>query len=172
MKFLPALFRKSIKLGHLTLIAPDGSSEEFGTKDGSVPVVIRINDKSLDWKIPFNPELKAAEAYMDGTLEVLEGDVYDFLLLFYRNRKQIDRSPGQVFWGTVSRKLRRLQQHNPIARAKAHVKHHYDLKDELFDLFLDEDKQYSCAYFPKGTETLEQAQIEKKNHIILSLIHI
>ena len=169
MRFLPTLFRKSIIKGQLTLISPDGSSEVFGTKDDSAPVVIRINDKSLDWKIPFNPELKAAEAYMDGTLEILEGDVYDFLLLFYRNRRQFDRSPGQIFWGTLSRKLRRLQQHNPVTQSRAHVKHHYDLKDELFDLFLDESKQYSCAYFPTGKETLEQAQIEKKNHIIKKL---
>ena len=148
---------------------PKGYRETFGESDGSDEVVIKINDPALDWKIPLNPELHAAEAYMDGTLEVVQGDVYDFLTVFYRNRRQFDRTPGQVFWQGLSRKLRRFQQHNSITSARAHVKHHYDLKDELFELFLDEDKQYSCAYFKTGNETLEEAQTAKRRHIINKL---
>jgi cyclopropane-fatty-acyl-phospholipid synthase len=169
MKLLPILLRRTIKVGKLTLISPDGTRETFGQADEFPPVTIKVNDKSLDWRIPLNPELHAAEAYMDGTLEVVEGNVYDFLLSFYRNRRQFDRTPGQIFWSGLSRKIRRFQQHNPVTKARAHVKHHYDLKDELFDLFLDEDKQYSCAYFPTGRETLEEAQAAKRRHIINKL---
>lgn len=169
MKLLPILLRRAIKVGKLTLISPDGTSETFGQTDEFPPVTIRVNDKSLDWRIPLNPELHAAEAYMDGTLEVVEGNIYDFLLSFYRNRQQFDCSLGQIFWSSLSRKLRRFQQHNPVTKAGAHVKHHYDLQDELFDLFLDEDKQYSCAYFPTGDETLEEAQAAKRRHIINKL---
>lgn len=151
------------------MIGPNGFRETFGTPDGTNEVVIKINDTRLDWKIPLNPELHAAEAYMDGTLEVVEGDVYEFLTVFYRNRRQFDRTAGQVFWQGISRNLRRLQQHNSLTTARAHVKHHYDLKDELFDLFLDDDKQYSCAYFPTGDESLEEAQTAKRNHIINKL---
>lgn len=169
MRFLPALLRKSVRRGLLTLNGPNGFSETFGTADETNPVTIRITDKSLDWKLPLNPELKAAEAYMDGTLEVTEGNVYDFLLIFYRNRSQFDLSVGQVFWRTLARRMKRLQQHNSITSSRANVKHHYDLKDELFEMFLDDDLQYSCAYYPTGKETLEEAQTAKKQHIIKKL---
>jgi cyclopropane-fatty-acyl-phospholipid synthase len=169
LRFLPNLLRGAIKVGAMTMIGPDGSRVDMGEPDGSDRVVIRINDPKLDWKIPLNPELHTAEAYMDGGLEVVEGDIYDLLVLFYRNRRQFDRSATQIFWHSLSRRLRRLQQHNSLSTARAHVKHHYDLKDELFELFLDEDKQYSCAYFPTGKETLEQAQSAKRRHIIRKL---
>ncbi|MEM7300209.1 MAG: cyclopropane-fatty-acyl-phospholipid synthase family protein [Pseudomonadota bacterium] len=169
MRFLPRLLKRAIKNGELTLIEPGGKQHVFGSKDESNPVTVRVNDASLDWKLPLNPELKGAEAYMDGTLELIEGDVYDLLLLFYRNRTQFDHSAGQIFWRGVARSLKRFQQHNSITSARAHVKHHYDLKDELFELFLDADKQYSCAYFPTGNETLEEAQEAKKQHIIRKL---
>jgi cyclopropane-fatty-acyl-phospholipid synthase len=169
LRFLPSLLRRAIKVGSLTLIGPDGTREDMGEPSGSGRVVIRINDPKYDWKIPLNPELHTAEAYMDGGLEVLEGDIYDLLVLFYRNRRQFDRSATQIFWHSLSRRLRRLQQHNSLSTARAHVKHHYDLKDDLFELFLDEDKQYSCAYFPTGAETLEQAQAAKRRHIIRKL---
>jgi cyclopropane-fatty-acyl-phospholipid synthase len=169
LRFLPNLLRRAIKVGAMTMIGPDGSRVDMGERDGSDRVVIRINDPKLDWMIPLNPELHTAEAYMDGGLEVVEGDIYDLLVLFYRNRRQFDRSATQIFWHSLSRRLRRLQQHNSLSTARAHVKHHYDLKDELFELFLDEDKQYSCAYFPTGKETLEQAQSAKRRHIIRKL---
>ena len=169
MRFLPHLLRKTIHDGQLTLLGPDGFRETFGKDDGTPPVTIRLNKASLDWTLPLNPELHFAEAYMDGTLDVVEGEVYDLLVIFYRNRKHFDLTAVQIFWRSISRRLRRLQQHNSIASARAHVKHHYDLKDELFELFLDEDKQYSCAYFPQQNETLEEAQAKKKKHIISKL---
>lgn len=173
LRFLPALFTKSIRKGRLTLVGPDGSEHVAGAGsaegEDQPDIRIRIHDASLDWKIPLNPELKAAEAYMDGTLEIEQGDVYGLLLLFYRNRKTFDATPGQVAMRGMERKLRRFHQHNSLLGARKHVKHHYDLKDELFELFLDEDKQYSCAYYPTGNETLEEAQRAKKEHIIRKL---
>lgn len=169
MRFLPHLLKKAIKTGELILVAPDGQRASFGTPDGTAPVTIKIHDKSLDWKIAFNPELKTAEAYMDGTLTIEDGEPYDLLTLFYRNRRHFDRSANMIFWDGVARSLRRFHQHNPISKSRANVKHHYDLKDELFELFLDDDRQYSCAYFPTGEETLEEAQLAKKSHIIRKL---
>lgn len=169
MFFLPRLLKKAIKSGTLNLVTPDDQRMMFGTPDGTDPVTIKVHDKSLDWKIAFNPELKTAEAYMDGALTLEEGGIYDLLTLFYRNRSHFDRSANMIFWQGVARSLRRFHQHNPISKSRANVKHHYDLKDELFELFLDEDRQYSCAYFPTGKETLEEAQLAKKNHIIRKL---
>ena len=132
MRFLPKLLSKVVKTGRLTLLGPGGFERSFGTDDGTPPVTIRINKASLDWSLPMNPELHFAEAYMDGTLDVVEGSVYDLLVLFYRNRRQIDMTAGQIFWSGMARRLKRLQQHNSIASARAHVKHHYDLRDELW----------------------------------------
>ena len=169
MLFLPRLLKKAIKSGTLNLVTPDQQRMTFGTPDGTEPVTIKVHDKSLDWKIAFNPELKTAEAYMDGALTLEDGEIYDLLTLFYRNRRHFDRSANMIFWQGIARSLRRFHQHNPISKSRANVKHHYDLKDELFELFLDDDRQYSCAYFPNGDETLEEAQRAKKSHIIRKL---
>ncbi|MEM7303247.1 MAG: cyclopropane-fatty-acyl-phospholipid synthase family protein [Pseudomonadota bacterium] len=169
MKFLPKLLNKALRNGSITLIGPDGTVHKTGNPDDQPSAVVKINDPSLDWKIALNPELKAAEAFMDGGLEIVEGDVYDLVCLFFKNKDKFDLTPVQMLLNSVMRKARRLQQHNPIARSRQNVKHHYDLGDDLFDLFLDDDKQYSCAYFPTGTETLEEAQEAKKDHIARKL---
>ncbi len=54
---------------------------------------------------------------------------------------------------------------NRIGRARRNVRHHYDLSGELFDLFLDGDRQYSCAYFRTGNEAIDTAQLAKKQHV-------
>lgn len=169
MRFLPLLLRRAIRKGRLTVIGPAGEVEIFGGTEPGPQATIRISDPSYDWKIAFNPELKAAEAYMDGALTVEEGDIHAFLEVFFANKRSFDLSAGQTFWRTAARQARRLHQHNPVSRSRANVKHHYDLGDDLFALFLDRDAQYSCAYFPNGDETLEEAQMAKKRHVAAKL---
>ena len=169
MRFLPLLLRKAVRKGRLTVIGPADEVETFGGTEPGPEATIRIHDPAYDWKIAFNPELKAAEAYMDGALTVEEGDIHSFLEVFFANKRSFDLSAGQAFWRTVARRARRLHQHNPVARSRANVLHHYELGDELYQLFLDEDAQYSCAYFPTGTETLEEAQMAKKRHVAAKL---
>ena len=167
MRFLPKLFRAAVKTGDLVLVGPDGQEQRFG--DGGVPRVrVRLADASLDWKIFLNPELKAAEAYMDGGLVVEEGSIDDFIRLFFVNKRHFDLTPSQIFWKGVARKLRRTMQHNPIARSRKNVAHHYDLGNAFYRLWLDRDMQYSCAYFD-GTEDLEAAQTAKKRHLVSKL---
>ena len=168
MRLLPILFRKIVRKGRLTIIGPDGSQHQAGPGDGP-EVTIRILDPKLDWQIPLNPELRAAEAYIDGTLLVEHGTIHDLLVLIFGNKRQFDMQPGQIFWNGVARRLRRAMQHNPIARARANVRAHYDIGNDLFRLFLDKDLQYSCAYFPDGNETLDEAQTKKKRHIAAKL---
>lgn len=169
MRFLPLLLRKAVRKGRLTVIGPSNEVETFGDREPGPSSTIRIHDPSYDWKIATNPELKAAEAYMDGALTVEEGDIHGFLEVFYANKRNFDLSAGQTFWRTLARRAKRLHQHNPVARSRANVHHHYDLGDDLFRLFLDADAQYSCAYFPCGDETLEEAQAAKKRHIAAKL---
>ncbi len=169
MRFLPYLLRKAVRKGRLTLIGPSGESWTFGGVEPGPEATFRVNDPAFDWKIFSNPELKAAEAYMDGALTMEEGEVYDLLEVFFANKRNFDVTASQAFWRGIARKAKRLHQHNPVARATANVKHHYDLGDDLFALFLDADAQYSCAYFPRGDETLEEAQAAKKRHIAAKL---
>ncbi|MEF2550121.1 cyclopropane-fatty-acyl-phospholipid synthase family protein [Aurantimonas sp. A2-1-M11] len=166
---LPLLLRRAVRKGRLTVIGPRNEVETFGGTEPGPVATIRINDPAYDWKIAFNPELKAAEAYMDGALTVEEGDVHDFLEVFFANKRSFDLSAGQAFWRAVARRAKRLHQHNPVSRSRANVKHHYQLGDALYRLFLDDATQYSCAYFPTGDETLEEAQTAKMRHVTAKL---
>lgn len=168
MRFLPKIFRAAVKTGHLELRGPDGFVETFG--DGNPPrVAVRITDPALDWKIFLNPELKAAEAYMDGGLVIEEGGIHDFISLFFHNKKHFDLTPNQIFWRGLARRLRRTMQHNPIARARANAAHHYDMGNAFYRMWLDTDMQYSCGYWEDGADTLETAQTAKKRHIAAKL---
>lgn len=166
---LSRFLRAVIKDGNLCLIDNRGLSQSFGDGSG-VQVIIRIHDKITQWRLLFNPQLSVGEAYMKGTLTLDNGTLYDFLSLVTNNIKYLENHPLYKITGWLSRLFRRLQQHNPIGKAQKNVAHHYDLSDDLYDLFLDEDRQYSCAYFDKNTLTLEEAQVSKKRHIAAKLL--
>lgn len=168
MRLLPAFFRKIIRTGQLTLVEPGGKERVFGDGEGPA-VVIRVNDAALDWKVVLNPELKFAEAYMDGTLVIEQGGILDFLTLFFRNRRYFDMSAAQIFRRRIGMAFRRFMQHNPISRARRNAAHHYDLGNEFYRMWLDADMQYSCGYWADGVTTLEQAQTAKKRHIAAKL---
>lgn len=175
MRFLPKLFSRFISKGRLTLVGPNDYRATFGraatdpAAADEPSVTLRLNDASYDWKIILNPELRFAEAYMDGVLDIEDGDVRDLIAIFYLNKRQFDMTPTQIFWNGLIRKAKRLQQHNSLSRSRRNVKEHYDLGDDLYKMFLDRDMQYSCAYFPTGAETLDEAQQLKKRHIAAKL---
>lgn len=174
MKHLPKLFKKTIRKGTLTLIGPDGVEHHAGGQEPGPAVTIRIHNPALDWKISLNPELKAAEAFMDGTLTVESPaedgtGAWELLELFFLNKRHFDLTPNQIFWRGLARGVRRSAQNNPIARARDNVRHHYDLGNELYRRFLCHDLQYSCAYYESLNETLDEAQTGKKRHIAAKL---
>ncbi|PHS22307.1 MAG: SAM-dependent methyltransferase [Robiginitomaculum sp.] len=154
--------------GDLLLILPDESRLRFGNQDA--PVTVRFNDWKTCWRIVLNPDLAIGEAYMEGRLQILHGDIYDFLDLCLRN---LGRGNG-IWIRNLQQKTRwlyrRFMMHNPIGKAQKNVAHHYDLSDRLYELFLDPDRQYSCAYYKGSEETLEQAQENKKRHIASKLL--
>ena len=166
---LSRFLRAVIKDGNLCLIDNRGLSQSFGDGSG-VQVTIRIHNKITQWRLLFNPQLSVGEAYMKGTLTLDNGTLYKILSLVTNNIKYLENHPLYKITGWLSRLFRRLQQHNPIGKAQKNVAHHYDLSDDLYDLFLDEDRQYSCAYFDKNTLTLEEAQVSKKRHIAAKLL--
>ena len=169
MKYLSKIFRSAVRDGRLTLVGTDGKEAEFGGQGPGPEVRIRLTDPCLDWKIFLNPELKAAEAVMNGQLVVEEGTIHDFIELFFVNKRQFDLNPSQIFWNGLSRKFRRFMQHNTVLNARKNVEHHYDLGNDFYRLWLGDDMQYSCGYFEAGTETLDEAQTAKKRHIAAKL---
>ena len=168
-RFVGNLFKR----GEIRIILADGTIKDFGTPDPALkPVTIRFADKGVPGFIATNPHLHAAEAYMDGRLIIERGDIRDLVDLVRANGKWEE---GRVtLRGTLRNLIRdrlraRLQSVNWASRSKANVAHHYDLNDRLYDLFLDVDRQYSCAYFTDPGNDLDTAQADKKAHIAAKL---
>ncbi|MGM0586358.1 MAG: class I SAM-dependent methyltransferase, partial [Pseudomonadota bacterium] len=169
MALLDSLLSKAIRKGRLEVEGPDGRTRAFGGEAPGPEVAIRFTEPGVERRIFLNPELNAAEAYMDGAMVMERGDVHDLMRLFFVNKRSFDLSPTQIFWKGVARRLRRLHQHNPVSRARANARAHYDIGEDIYRLFLDRDMQYSCGYWPAGVETLEDAQTAKKRHIAAKL---
>jgi cyclopropane-fatty-acyl-phospholipid synthase len=160
---------QTIHIGQLTVIDAFGNSHRFGP-GGAPAVTIRLHDRALHWKLFFRPELYAGEAYMDGTLTVEDASLYDFLDLMGRNFEASGSDPLGRSVSRIDRLFRRIQQFNPMRRARRNAAHHYDLSGALYDLFLDSDRQYSCAYFLDPRDSLDQAQQQKRRHIGAKLL--
>lgn len=168
MKLLDSLMQRFIKTGTLRVIDANGRTHVYGgTPEPSVTV--KLTDPALHRSLFFNPELKAGEAYMDGTLKIEEGTLRDLLTIYALNRTNLRTHPLQQTIRRASRSLRKIYQRNPAARSRKNVAHHYDLSAELYRLFLDEDLNYSCAYYMSPNDTLEQAQQNKLRHIASKL---
>ncbi len=164
---LKRLFASIVKTGTLTITMPGGSITRFGA--GEPKIGIRFHDRRAALELAVNPELKLGELYMDGRISVEHGEIVDLLDLLMHNLS-LSR-PGGVLWLThVWRRITRsIAQRNYSSRARRNVAHHYDLSAALYDVFLDRDRQYSCAYFSAPAETLEEAQIGKKRHLAAKL---
>jgi cyclopropane-fatty-acyl-phospholipid synthase len=163
------LLKRIIESGTLKVIDARGRMHLFG--DGQAPFsTIRLHDPALHYKLFYNPSLYTGEAYMDGTLTIEEGDLYGFLEIVLYNLNRMERLPAQFKSNLMERPLRPLRTFNPIERAKRNAAHHYDLSSALYDLFLDKDRQYSCAYFSSDNESLDVAQDNKKRHIASKLL--
>tara|TARA_Y100001968_G_C19366329_1_gene722704 strand:+ start:255 stop:1469 length:1215 start_codon:yes stop_codon:yes gene_type:complete len=167
---LELLLKQLMKKGTLNVIDHRGKLKTFGNNQGP-SVTIRLHNRSVSRKIALNPRLAVGEAYMDGSLTVEDGgSIYDFLDLTGSNLHVLDELTIVRIRNWLSGWTRPLQQHNPLGVARNNVAHHYDLSDDLFDLFLDSDRQYSCGYFDSQNSTLEQAQKAKKRHLASKLI--
>jgi cyclopropane-fatty-acyl-phospholipid synthase len=170
MMLLAKVLARVLSEGELTIIDASGRRHRIvGDRPGPA-VTMRIHSWWTGIRLALRPRLAFGESYMDGKLSVENGDIYDLLDLLGRNIAALEASP-LVRWSFALQKLlRALEQYNPIGRAQRNVAHHYDLNDQLYDFFLDRDRQYSCAYFTSPGESLEQAQIDKKRHIAAKLL--
>ncbi|MCD1635417.1 MULTISPECIES: cyclopropane-fatty-acyl-phospholipid synthase family protein [Hyphomicrobiales] len=170
---LPSLSRflgKLIQTGRLTIIDTAGQIQNFGPGNSHPCVTVRLHDPFLPLRILLRPSLALGEAYTDGRITIEEGTLRDLLHLCTSNFEAVDQHAIGALRSGLDRLLRRLHQDNRLGRARVNVAHHYDLSGALYDLFLDQDRQYSCAYFHNGAETLEEAQEKKKRHIMAKLL--
>jgi cyclopropane-fatty-acyl-phospholipid synthase len=141
----------------------------IGSPKNKTPITLKILNKKLHYKLLFRPDLYFGEAYSNGEILIEDGTLTDFLDIVLMNLGR-----GQINFFTrlinkLSGSYRYLTNFNFIKKSKMNVAHHYDLSDELYDLFLDPKKQYSCAYFKNENDTLEDAQNNKIQHIIKKL---
>jgi cyclopropane-fatty-acyl-phospholipid synthase len=172
MALIDRFFERAVKRGQLTVIHADGTSRSFGVPDPDIkPVTVRFGPGAAA-AIVRDPSLGAAECFMDGRMTIEQGDILDLLMLMTGNNRwedatsALDPTPFRRFLNNVAH---RIGRYNMARRAKRNVAHHYDLSRRLYDLFLDADRQYSCAYYTDPANSLEQAQLDKKAHIVAKL---
>jgi len=170
MKLLDAALDSHVTQGSLDVVYADGARSRFG-EQGAEPIVVRFTDRKAPWDVMRDPRLGAGEMYMEGRMTIdPPHDVYDLVDLITRNGAW--ERPGQdrkLMGKRTGRIMARLERYNARNSAKRNVAHHYDLDDRLYDLFLDADRQYSCAYFTDPGNGLDQAQADKKAHIAAKL---
>ena len=172
MALIDHFLSRAIRRGQLTLTKPDGSTATFGTPDPALaPVSFTIHDTAVYRAILADPSLGVAEAFMDGRLTIEQGDIMDLLMLATGNSRWENgvNNLAANRWRTIRGKIRHALTRNQTIRSKRNVAHHYDLSDRLYDLFLDADKQYSCAYYTDAANDLDTAQADKKAHILAKL---
>ncbi|HKT20220.1 MAG TPA: cyclopropane-fatty-acyl-phospholipid synthase family protein [Stellaceae bacterium] len=166
---LSAMLRHIVRRGTLRLYDAAGSLHVFMGEPGPT-VTMRLHDGAVARELLLNGRLKLGECFMDGRLTVEDGSIYDLLDFLGLNLSLVPPHLMMRIGDTVGRLLRMFQQYNPLGRARANVAHHYDLSDTLYSLFLDNDRQYSCAYFAAPDDTLEEAQSRKKRHLASKLL--
>ena len=169
-RLLRTAFERLIRAGNLRVTTAGGSTFTCGDGTGR-PVAIRFTTRAAERAVLVDPELKFGEAYMDGSIVVEQGTIADVLAIVL-GQHRADRLPPWARLQWLARYLhRRLQQFNPRGRARRNVAHHYDLDGRLYSLFLDADRQYSCAYFETPDQSLDDAQLAKKRHLAAKLLH-
>jgi cyclopropane-fatty-acyl-phospholipid synthase len=173
MFLIDSFFARRIRRGRLTVIDANGAQKIFGSADPVFrDVTIRFTDPGTIRAIVRDPGLGAGEAYMNGQLVIDQGDVLDLVTLMTGNdlwEDGADALRASRLTRIVETVAHRIGRINRARAARRNVAHHYDLSDRLYDLFLDADRQYSCAYFTDPAHSLEQAQADKKAHIAAKL---
>jgi len=173
MSILRPFLTRVVRRGRLTVVMPDGREERFGEPEPGFPeVTVRFRNRRAMRRIIFDPRLGAGETFMDGDLQIVEGDIMELIALLRMNTpwdRGAKLKDKTVFGEWLEGVRTRFNSINRRRSARAHVHHHYDIGNDLYRLFLDDDMQYSCAYWPRPDMTLEQAQAAKKAHIAAKL---
>lgn len=168
MKLLDTMLTRVIRTGTLEVIDAEGELHRYGSTEEPFARV-RLHDRRLYNSLVWDPDLKAGEAYMDGTLTIESGTLRDFLTLFAINRDGSRKLSVSKPLRKLAKRAKALLQRNTLGQARRNVAHHYDLSNELYGLFLDRGMNYSCAYYRSEADTIEEAQQNKLRHIAAKL---
>ena len=167
--YLVNFLNKLIKEDGFVLVDANSNNYVIGNPKKKTPVKLKILDKKLHYKLFLYPDLFFGEAYTDGSVIIENGTLNEFLDITFKN---VGRNETNIFSVTLNKfrgTYRFLTNFNFISKSKSNVAHHYDISDDLYELFLDTKRQYSCAYFKNENDTLETAQNNKIDHIIKKL---
>jgi cyclopropane-fatty-acyl-phospholipid synthase len=165
--FLSSIIRR----GNLGITYADGTKRTYGGGTGK-PVHVRFNSSKAEWLVAYNPEFYLGHCYAEGMIDIVEGDMYDLLEAAFTGNPDggLEYKPWMRVLGRIRYAFRFFRENNVASRSRKNVQHHYDLTGELYDLFLDVDRQYSCAYFETPETDLEEAQLAKKRHIAAKMV--
>src|SRR6478736_2188879 len=166
-RLLSIFLSRFIRQGSLDVTTAAGNVYTFGDGSGA-PVSVRLTNATAQRAVLLDPELRLGEAYMDGSLVVERGSIADLLEILFR-QERIAAPTWALPPRAIRHSFRRVQQFNPRSRSRRNVVHHYDLDGRLYQLFLDADQQYSCAYFESPDQSLDDAQLAKKRHLAAKL---
>ena len=166
-RLLRYFLQQFIRRGAMTFTTASGAKFTCGDGTGQ-HVFVRFMTADAERRILLNPELALGEVYMEGTFVVENGSIADALAILMDQPEILPRWAKLQWW--LRYLVRHIRQFNPRSRARDNVAHHYDLDGRLYSLFLDSDKQYSCAYFERPDATLDDAQLAKKRHIAAKLM--
>jgi len=173
MALLDIFLSRAIKRGVLTVTYPNGKTSRFGNPDAELgEVALRFTDNGAIRAVLRDPSVGTPEMFMNGRLLIEKGDVRDLLVLMTSNNRYEDGSnalQANIIGKSWNHLRFKIARYNMVRKSKRNVAHHYDLSDKLYELFLDSDRQYSCAYFTDPSNSLEQAQMDKKAHIAAKL---
>ena len=167
-RFLQRGLASAVKRGRLAVTTSCGADFEVGDGTGEL-VAIRFHDTGAQWGFLLDPDMRVGELFMDGRLTTAPGRIYDVMFLLIQDSRA---RPKPWFLRKIDATRYAFQNvalWNTLTRSKRNVEHHYDLDARLYDLFLDSDRQYSCAYFETPDATLDEAQLAKKRHIAAKL---
>lgn len=168
MFLLDAMFRRFVQQGTVEIVDAHGRLHRYGGGHGP-QVRLKLHDPKLHLSLALNPEMRVGEAWMDGTLTIEQGSLRDLLLIFFTNRDHLRGQPLHRFVRTTTKRFKRRFQRNSERKSRANVEHHYDLSNDLYRLFLDDDMNYSCGYFRSPDDSIETAQQNKLRHIAAKL---
>ena len=158
-----------IKYDGFILIDSNSKKNVIGKPIKENPIILKLLDKNLNYKLLLNPDLYFGEAYTNGSLIIENGTLTEFLEIALRNIGRNDINIYGKILNKIKGSYRYLTNFNKGLVSKKNVSHHYDISEKLYDLFLDANRQYSCAYFKSENDSLEQAQENKMDHIIKKL---
>jgi cyclopropane-fatty-acyl-phospholipid synthase len=166
-RLLRYFLQQFIRRGAMNFTTASGA--KFGCGDGTgQPVSVRFLTTDAERRVLLNPELALGEVFMEGTFVVESGTIAEALAILMDQPDILPRWAKLQWW--LRYLVRHVRQFNPRGRSKDNVAHHYDLDGRLYSLFLDADKQYSCAYFETPDATLDDAQLAKKRHLAAKLL--